>query len=224
MTWVKICGTTNLEDAQLAVEAGADALGFVFYEKSPRNIDPETARRIVKSLPEDVEKVGVFVCQPVEEACRIAKSIGFTAVQFHGVFNDGDILERIVVANAQTDSFKVILALPATQAASGGLFMSNRLREALYGVLIDSASPQVPGGTGVPFDWLSLQGAIKAMGSIIPVIVAGGLKPTNVAQAIATFQPYGVDVVSGVEARPGKKDREKIRAFLEAVRMADKSA
>jgi phosphoribosylanthranilate isomerase len=224
MTWVKICGTTNLEDAQLAVEAGADALGFVFYEQSPRNIDPETARQIVHNLPQGVEKVGVYVHQPVEEMYRIADRVGLTAMQVHGVFNDGEILEEIMDANEQSSRLKVILALPASQLASGSLFMSNRLRETVCGVLIDSASPQIPGGTGVPFDWRSQQGTIKTIGSTIPVIVAGGLKSTNVAEAIGLFQPYGVDVVSGVEASPGKKDPERVRAFIAAVRAADKSA
>jgi phosphoribosylanthranilate isomerase len=231
MTWVKICGITNLEDAKVAVEAGADALGFVFYEKSPRNIDPETARRIVAELPANSEKVGVFVDEPAQVVLDTVKRVGLTAVQLY----DKDCAETLA---ANLDALrtrsrlrpKIIFVVPGDQfAASGGMnllegawMISKSFRDILFAVLVDSSSDSQPGGTGRPFDWTRARAVIPTMGTIRPTIVAGGLAPSNVQVALTVLQhPWGVDVSSGVEAKPGKKDPEKVRAFIKAVRDMD---
>ena len=218
MTWVKICGMTNLEDALVAVEAGADAVGFVFYEKSPRKMYVETAGPIVKALPEEVEKVGVFVEQEVEEVCDIVEAAKLTAVQAYGRLAS-DLVGSSPVRD-RLGKIKVILAGTAEQMQR--LLLTERSKAAFDSVLIDSGSGAVPGGTGQTFDWDSATQTIQRMNGRLPVIVAGGLTPSNVGEAIRCFQPFGVDVASGVEASPGKKDPEKVRAFVRAVRQADR--
>jgi phosphoribosylanthranilate isomerase len=218
MTWVKICGMTNLEDALVAIEAGADAVGFVFHEKSPRKMCVETAGPIVKALPEDVEKIGVFVEQEVEEVCDIVEAARLTAVQAYGRLAS-DLVGSSPVRD-RLGKIKVILAGSAEQMQR--LLLTERSKAALDSVLIDSGSGAVPGGTGITFDWDSAKQTIQSMNGSLPVIVAGGLTPGNVGKAIRCFQPFGVDVVSGVETSPGKKDPEKVRAFVRAVRDTDR--
>jgi len=221
MTWIKICGITNLEDAQTAVDAGADALGFVFYEKSPRKIDVETARDIVKQLPTNIEKVGVFVDL---EASRIEETVhraGLTAVQLHGEFSQrfwSDVQSPVEWAGG----VKLIVAISADMLRAGDVLLNEPDRKKLYAILIDSRVSGIAGGTGTTFDWGATRGAVATIRLSAPVIVAGGLTPGNVGEAIKLFQPFGVDVASGVEARPGKKDPAKIRAFVSAVRAAGK--
>jgi|SRR5271155_7645 len=226
MTWVKICGMTNLEDALTAVEAGADAVGFVFYEKSPRNISVEAAREIVGKLPENLEKVGVFVDLEVECIREIVSKAGLTAVQLHGkqslesvLFNDArPPIESVGVA-------KLIAMIPDRALDQGsGVGISRRIREKTFAVLIDAQVKGKTGGTGAKFDWEASREMVNLLGLLIPVIVAGGLTPSDVVEAMNIFHPFGVDVVSGVEARPGKKDPEKVRAFVKAVRDADRKA
>jgi phosphoribosylanthranilate isomerase len=217
MTWIKICGTTNLEDALTAVEAGADALGFVFYEKSPRNISAEVAREIVSRLPEQVEKVGVFVEEPVERILLTAAQVGLTAAQLHGNrYLEPEFLQQL----KNSRDLKVFLVVPAETLSSLDRLKSRGL--GFSAVFVDSGTPQLPGGTGRVFDWNTAAPAIGAIGKNANVVVAGGLTPANVAEAIHILKPWGVDVASGVEARPGTKDPEKVRAFIEAVRKADK--
>jgi phosphoribosylanthranilate isomerase len=220
MTWIKICGTTNLEDALVAVEAGADAVGFVFYEKSPRCVSVEAARQIVQKLPEDVEKVGVFVGEPADQIQKIAKQVALTTVQLYG----GTAKNRDQDWPGLQESYKVILAISGDRLSEGGIFVGAEAKKALRAILVDSGSGQQPGGTGTRFDWEESYGMVRGLSLITPVIVAGGLNPANVTAAILRFQPWGVDVASGVEAKPGKKDPEKVRAFVKAVREADKSA
>jgi phosphoribosylanthranilate isomerase len=233
MTWIKICGITNLEDALTAVEAGADALGFVFYERSPRKTDPETAREIVAKLPDAIEKVGVFVEQTVEEIRETVDQVGLTAVQLYQqeraeAFND---YRKLAASTARREA-KIIFVIPGDQFAdSGGVHLrsgtswliSKNFKKILFAVLIDSSSATQPGGTGQRFDWIGVRGFMPALGSLIPTIVAGGLEPSNVSAAMTLLHPWGVDVASGVEARPGKKDPEKVKAFIAAVRLAEKS-
>jgi phosphoribosylanthranilate isomerase len=220
MTWIKICGTTNLEDALVAVEAGADALGFVFYEKSPRNITVEAAREIVEKLPQGVEKVGVFVNEPPERVSAIADEVGLTAVQFHGEEHKNEKM-------CATDR-KAFLCIPAEWAAmtwkkEGKAFGSSMaLPKNLGGIMLDSSTSDQRGGTGRAFDWREAQPWVAVMTQIHPVVLAGGLKPENVSKAIAILKPWGVDVASGVESSPGKKDPEKVRAFVRAVREMDR--
>lgn len=227
MTWVKICGTTNLEDALLAVDAGADALGFVFHPTSPRRVEVETVREIVRQLPEGVEKVGIFVDHGPEQIRQIVERAGLTAVQLHRIeaslagfwpaWHEA-FKERLGVA-------KLMVAISGERLTESGFFLGDEARKQLYAVLIDSLTAAQPGGTGKQFDWSEeSRGMVQVISQLVPVIVAGGLNPENVGKALELFQPFGIDVVSGVEARPGKKDPEKVRAFVQAVRRAEKSA
>ena len=229
MTWVKICGITNLEDALTAVDAGADALGFVFYEKSPRKIKPEIVREIVAALPARVEKVGVFVDDSSEHVMEIVERASLTAVQLY----EKDCAEAVGMPPSTTkDRPKIIFVVPGDQfASSGGIHLesgtwliSKRFRDGLFALLLDSSSDAQPGGTGRRFDWIRVRGVAQGMNSICPTIVAGGLDASNVGVAMTLLHPWGVDVSSGVEASPGKKDPEKVRAFVAAVRAAEKTS
>jgi phosphoribosylanthranilate isomerase len=217
MTWIKICGTTNLEDAMTAVEAGTDALGFVFYEKSPRKIDLESARQIVKQLPPEIEKVGVFVDEPVEKILNMVSQAGLTAAQLHGA--ESRKPEFINALNIGRDELKLFLVLPSAELEAES---NVRGGPGISAVFFDSGTPQLPGGTGRTFDWKTAASRIQAISKKMKVVVAGGLNSTNVADAIRILEPWGVDVASGVEARPGKKDPMKVRAFIDAVRKLEK--
>jgi len=244
MTWVKICGITNLEDAQTAVEAGADALGFVFYEKSPRNVMPETVRSIVREIPAHVEKIGVFVGNNPENFLQLVHGLGLTGSQVHL----GPHVRRVNQTTAYgagcfPPGFKSYMSLPAewfieseesankfvSSAAEAALVIRSRpgadkLPEFFQTIFLDSSSLDQPGGTGVTFDWQKAAPIVKRMKQVVKVVVAGGLNPANVTEAIHILQPWGVDVSSGVEAKPGKKDAEKVRAFVTAVRQAERLA
>lgn len=221
MTWIKICGMTNLEDALAAVDAGADAVGFVFYEKSPRYVTAETAKKIVAKLPEHVETVGVFVggSQPAE----IALAASVDAMQCYIVIDPDP-----KPPSPPTPEFRKLreyLAVPYSSFVKGNLASSDngllpRLADAIF---IDSGNTQTPGGTGKSFDWTQAAPALKTLAQHSRVVIAGGLTPENVSEAIEILKPWGVDVVSGVEARPGKKDPEKVRAFIKAVRDIDRT-
>ncbi len=209
MTWIKICGTTSLEDALVAVEAGADALGFVFYEKSPRCVTAEVARGIVRELPAGIETVGVFVNESGERMEEIAEMVGLSAVQLHGEEYRGawPVSKR-----------KVYLAIPARVVAGDGWIV--KFPKTPNAILVDSSTAQQRGGTGKAFDWAEARDGIAALGREFPVVVAGGLTPENVAEMLAVLKPWGVDVVSGVERESGRKDAGKVRAFVAAVRGA----
>jgi len=222
MTWVKICGMTNLEDALTVADAGADAVGFVFYEKSPRNISVEAAREIVEKLPKGVEKVGVFVNQSAQELADISDRVGLSAVQVYLLDSDGARFCADVLPNKKRRTF---LAIPGERVTSREAFEISFSRESLSrtsALFLDSGNRQQPGGTGKSFDWRSAADTVKAISEIIPIVIAGGLSTQNVGEAIDVLNPWGVDVASGVEARPGKKDPEKVRAFVKAVRKADR--
>jgi phosphoribosylanthranilate isomerase len=222
MTWVKICGMTNLEDALTAVDAGADAVGFVFYEKSPRNISVEAAREIVRKLPEGVEKVGVFVGETTKNVNDIAARANLTGVQFyHANRKSGAQGWTTIIQEMRR---KVIIAVGGERLIDGGVFISAEAKKRIYAILIDSGSGDRPGGTGATFDWQECSGLVQGLGSSMPVIAAGGLTPENVIEAIRILKPWGVDVASGVEATPGKKNPDKVRAFVKAVRDADRQA
>jgi phosphoribosylanthranilate isomerase len=247
MTWIKICGITNLEDAQAAVEAGADALGFVFYEKSPRNIERDTAREIVRALPSEVGKVGVFVDMSSKQQLEIYNHVRLTALQ------------NYPFSKARSDEPQVAVSLDLFwQPPQGcmcfpmGFFLEEEdrvrglaqdfareggkqrravgehhppatLRSAVLDtIFLDAGGIQEPGGTGKTFDWVKALPIVESAKGHFKVVVAGGLTSDNVGGAIATLHPFGVDVSSGVECRPGKKDLTKIRAFIDAVREADR--
>jgi phosphoribosylanthranilate isomerase len=218
MTWIKICGITNLEDALTAIDAGADALGFVFYEKSPRKIEPETARKIVGELPGTIEKVGVFVNQTEESVCALADEAGLTAIQLHGDNEDPHVADLIA---EHRPHLKVIVGISMHHAKPEGWAMMWR-PDVVHAFLVDAGNSSNYGGTGKTFDWQISQPSIEVIARLGRVIVAGGLDPTNVSVAIHTLKPWGVDVASGVEASPGKKDPERVRAFVNAVRETGK--
>jgi len=206
VTRVKICGITEFEDARDAVLLGADAIGLNFYPSSPRYIEPSRAAKIIERLPPFVTVVGVFVNHPDPQNLEdFAGSLGLHAVQLHGN-ETPDYCSMIQRA-------KVIKALRVDSN-----FRVETLRS--YGsrtFLLDACSPDQFGGTGKSFNWELVFGA-NAFGSIV---IAGGLNPENVAQAVGMLHPFAVDVASGVESRPGKKDYEKMRRFIEAVQRAD---
>ncbi len=198
-TKIKICGITNLDDALLAVELGADALGFVFYPKSPRYIKVRDAANICHALPPFVAKVGVFVDELEYE---IGKALGeclLTALQFHGEEPPG------FCQKFAAQSIKAIRVRDEGSLRAAAEYDVDAL-------LLDTYTESERGGTGKPFDW-SL--AVKAKEIGPPVILSGGLTAANVQAAIRTVHPYGIDVSSGVEREPGKKDPEKLRRFIE---------
>jgi len=218
MTWIKICGTTNSEDALTAIEAGADAVGFVFYEKSPRKIAVEAAREIMEKLPAKVEKVGVFVNAGEDSICAIADGAGLTAVQMHG--DDEDPHVAALVAGRRP-RLKVMVGISMHRASPVG-WASMWDPDVVHAFLLDSGTPSKPGGTGEVFDWRTSLQTVDEIRRFGQLVLAGGLRPGNVAEAIGILKPWGVDVASGVETRPGKKDPEKVRAFVKAVRDADR--
>jgi len=224
MTWVKICGTTNLEDALTAVEAGADAVGFVFYEKSPRDISVEVVQDIVRNLPQEVEKVGVFVDSDCQRIREVVTTAGLTAVQLHGKRSRESVWQDPRPAVECLGTSKIIPMIPgdALKNEDGGILISERAREKTFAVLIDRQVNGSAGGTGATFDWDATRGMVQSLSLIVPVIVAGGLTTFNVGEALKLFQPFGVDVVSGVESAPGQKDPAKVRAFVKAVREIDR--
>jgi phosphoribosylanthranilate isomerase len=218
MTWVKICGMTNLEDALTAVEAGADAVGFVFYGKSPRNISVEVAREIVEKLPESVEKVGVFVNECEDSICAVADEAGLTAVQLHGDDEDPHVADLVA---GRRPHLKILAAISMHHPSPVG-WASVWNPDVVNTFLIDSGDSSKHGGTGEAFDWRASLRTLDEIRRFGQLVVAGGLTAENVAEAIAILKPWGLDVASGVEARPGKKDPEKVRAFVKAVRDADR--
>ena len=217
MTWVKICGMTNLEDALTAVEAGADAVGFVFYEGSPRNISVEAAREIAGKLPEGVDRIGVFVNETPERVSAVADGVGLTAVQFHG-----DEYQSPAKYVVNREAFFCLPAIETIRKWKSGDFVTFHAFPNLAGVLLDSGTREERGGTGKTFAWGEAHSFVSALGVLHPVVVAGGLTPSNVGWAVEFLKPWGVDVASGVEARPGKKDPEKVRAVVRAVRETDR--
>lgn len=228
MTWIKICGITNLEDAQTAVEAGADALGFIFHKKSPRLVDLEKVRDIVAALPATVEKIGVFAFEDSEKAQQIANQAGLTGLQIHlEARPSGGPSQR----NAGRAALNFYPAVPAAWFLSDGAidpglasFIEKRPERPFNRILLDSGTPEQPGGTGKTFDWTRTASVIERMSTDLNIIVAGGLGPSNVTEAIRILKPWGVDVSSGVEEAPGKKKPHKVRAFVDAVRQADKKS
>ena len=235
MTWVKICGITNLEDALLAVEAGANAIGFVFHAKSPRHVDPQDVARISEKLPAELERVGVVVPHSMDEIIFIARTARVNALQLHLSMmapllgSESASYAKGIAAFAPAD--KLFLALPAAsfiERKSSPDFAALRggaLPKGIFDtVFLDSGTPSQPGGTGLAFDWKAARPLVEDMNKQVNVVLAGGLTPQNVAEAMQILHPWGVDVSSGVERSPGKKDPQKVRAFIQAVREADKAS
>lgn len=202
---VKVCGMTNLEDVRVAVEADADAVGFIFYKKSPRSVNMKAVREMVMELPSFVDAVGVFVNETAEQINKIADRCNLDRVQLHGdetpVFCR-KIRRRVIKAFRVKD-----------------LHSLKKLSDySVSSFLLDTFSEDQQGGTGKVFDW-GLAHPAKKYG---PVILAGGLTSNNVRQAIQRTQPYGVDVCSGIERQPGVKDHAKMRTFIKNVKAGRK--
>jgi phosphoribosylanthranilate isomerase len=224
--WIKICANTNLEDAQLAAELGADAVGFVFAPSARRVTAAEVAR-ITPHLPEGLECVGVFPALQAEEIADAAQESGLTAVQLHGGVNLELVRQLDSIFNGQV---KLIQTVP-WQIDNGDVsaaLVAQQFREiAAEGlvdrVLIDSKTSSASGGTGVTFDWNAARTTFAEAGTGLKLIVAGGLRSENVAEAIGRLNPWGIDVASGVEQSPGRKSPEKLAAFIRAARESDQT-
>jgi phosphoribosylanthranilate isomerase len=220
--FIKICANTNLEDARLAVELGVDAVGFVFAP-SKRRVTAEQVAGITRELPEAISKVGVFTTTDAEEILQAVRVAGLTAVQLHSKF-DPRLVDAIDAGSGSVLHVVQVVDIPE------GMDMEE-LRELLTAVLqhpyvlvalLDASHGGSSGGTGNSFDWERAAAVVREVQAATGgrVIVAGGLRAENVAEAIAAFEPWGVDVASGVESAPGKKDPARLRAFVAAARAA----
>ena len=207
---VKICGVTNWPDAALAVDLGADALGFNFYPPSPRSISPAAAWEIIRRLPPMVSAVGVFVNWPADVVAALARSLQLSAVQLHGD-------EPPEQARELAGVFRVIKAFAVKPGFRVAALRKYRTASAF---LLDGFSSSLYGGTGRTADWTVARQANRAG----RIILAGGITPENVARAIAEARPFAVDVASGVESRPGKKDAAALRALMREVEAANHAA
>jgi len=206
MTVVKICGITSLEDALAAVAAGADALGFNFYQPSPRYITPQDAREIIEQLPDSLLTVGVFVNEELNTVRTIANEAGLHALQLHG--DESPEYCRELGAD-----FYVIKTFAVSDAFDIQAFAPYKVEA----VMLDTKHNSLRGGTGRVFDWSVAQ---RVVPKIPKLFLAGGLSPENVENAIKTVHPYAVDACSALEDSPGKKNGERMRVFVDAVRRA----
>ena len=202
MTKVKICGFTNAENARDAAIAGVDAIGLVFYNKSPRNVDIQRAREIVSALPPFVNRVGLFVNANPSFIDEVLCEVPLDTLQFHGDEVAGDCTQY------QMPFIKSLRVTPKTNVVQ----LADNFSEA-SALLLDSHNPNSYGGTGEVFDWMLARVNID-----LPIILAGGLNSENVSEAISQVNPYAVDASSGVESSPGMKDIDKILAFIQSVR------
>jgi phosphoribosylanthranilate isomerase len=202
MTLIKICGITNLNDAHAAVAAGADVLGFNFYKPSPRYITPENARKIINTLPDSILTVGVFVNEGSPEAVRsIANQAGVKAVQLHG--------------DESPDYCRVLNSVIKCFAVSGDFDTKQLESYEVDAIMLDTKDNRLRGGTGRVFDWSIAQQVSRLFPKLY---LAGGLSPENVTEAIEMVQPYAVDACSSLEDKPGIKNHERMRVFVDKVR------
>lgn len=199
---VKICGITRNEDLNAACNAGADALGFVFYAKSPRNLSIEQAASLVKALPPFVQSVGLFVDAEPDFVRAVLEAVPLDLLQFHG----GETPEYC--RQFGRPYLKAVRVRPGVDLVKYASDFSDA-----RALLLDAFVPGVPGGTGERFDWRLIPAGLNK-----PIILSGGLNPDNVAEAVQTVQPWAVDVSSGVESAPGIKDAAKVAAFIERAR------
>jgi phosphoribosylanthranilate isomerase len=217
--WIKICGNTNLEDARFAAECGANAVGFVFAP-SPRQVDAGLVRQITGKLPRQVEKYGVFVDAEFDQIVSTVNACGLTGVQLHRS-PDAGLPLRLRERFAQLPDRLGILRVLHYKALEFDQELVELSRDhAVDAVLVDSSTARAVGGTGASFHWLGAQSSFLRAAPHLRLIAAGGLAPENVKQAIHTLRPWGVDVVSGVESVPGKKDPARVLAFIRSAQQA----
>jgi len=211
--WVKVCANTSLADAMLAVEAGADAVGFVFAP-SPRQVTMAEVAAIAPALPSSIEKIGVFADSTFEEIAAAVETCGLTGVQLH--FEGGEDLAAQLRKRfgAELRILHVLHYAPNVTGKAKALAAN----KSIDAILVDSRTPTAIGGTGIRFDWDAAPALFRIAG--MKMIAAGGLDPANVAEAVSKLNPWGVDAASGVEVIPGRKDPEKVRAFVENSRKA----
>ena len=212
--WIKICGNTTLEDARFAAECGAQAVGFVFAP-SPRRVEANLVRRITEQLPPQLEKYGVFVDAGFDEIVSTVNASGLTGVQLH---RTADVLLPLRLREHFAGRVSILRVLHFM-----GPEFEQQLKELSRSedaVLVDSSTPRAIGGTGTSFDWHKASSTFLRAAPALRVVAAGGLAPENVKQAIQTMRPWGVDVVSGVESAPGKKDFARVLAFIRSAQEA----
>jgi phosphoribosylanthranilate isomerase len=220
--WIKICGTTNLADAQHAANSGASAVGFVLAP-SPRRVTVEQVGAIARHLPRNVERYGVFVNASFDEIVTAVHEADLTGVQLHA--NDVPDLPRRLRAHFAAADASATISILAVLAYSDDMepqiqtVARNAAHDgAIDALLIDSRSPVGHGGTGTRYDWQAAQHLFRRVAPQLRLIAAGGLNPDNVAEAIRTLTPWGVDVATGVEAAPGRKDPARVAAFIRNAR------
>ena len=219
--WIKICGNTSLEDARFAAESGAHAVGFVFAP-SPRQVEPKLVSKITQQLPVQLEKYGVFVDAGFDEIVSTVAECGLTGVQIHRSSDESlcSRLRRHFAHFPQRISILHVLPCKDHDPIFDQQLSELGRNDALDGVLVDSSTARAVGGTGTSFNWLQAQSSFLRAAPHLRLIAAGGLSPENVKQAIQILRPWGVDVVSGVESAPGKKDPAKVQAFIRSAQEA----
>jgi phosphoribosylanthranilate isomerase len=220
MTRVKICGITNLEDARLAAEAGADALGFIFVENTPRFVTPEQVAPIVRALPPFVTPVGVFWNHTSGHVKAVAEACGLRALQFHGDETPEDLAGYAlpVIKTIKLPPVSTIDGLPEYRV--GGFIDALYFRNVVSALLLDTTARWSEGEPRETLAWQRIRMIGSRHDGRVHIILSGGLTPDNVAQAVSIVRPHAVDVNSGVEARPGKKDPDRVRRFVRAARAA----
>lgn len=213
LTRIKICGITNTEDAQAAAEYGADMLGFIFVPESPRCVgnDTEQVRRLLNDIPPLIWRVGVFDVPPSD----LSELPELHAIQYYHYHHSPTLVQNDVFLPHRHTPV-LLKAFRVKDEESLEAIVTDKDPKEI--ILLDAFSPRALGGTGHTFNW-DLAQQVKRLG--LPIILAGGLTPDNVAEAVTAVRPFGVDVSSGVEAEPGRKDQGKLRAFIRAVRQAD---
>ena len=226
-TWIKFCGTTSLEDAMASVEAGANALGFIFAP-SKRRITPEDAQQIIGALPTSVERIGVFLSATPKEIRDVVSIVDLTAIQLHGNEFAPEVYDYL--PKDRRDALRIIKTIIVQDGFEGQIDVGMAVPGVVDAWLLDSGA-----GSGKTFDWKLVRSRFehwqgddlwKDVDRLVGnrkgrFIIAGGLTSANVGEAIRTFSPWGVDVVSGIEAEPGRKDPEKMKAFVASVRKAE---
>ena len=220
MIRVKVCGITNAADARVAVEAGADALGFIFVENTPRFVTPAEIAPIVRRLPPFVTPVGVFWDHAAGHVKAVAEACGLRALQFHGDESPDDLRGYVlpVIKTLKMPPASTLEGLPEYRTRDS--WRALQYRRVASAILLDSAARWSEGETRDPLEWTLARTIVSSHSHAMSVILSGGLTPDNVARAVAVVRPYGVDVNSGVESSPGRKDHDKVRRFVAEARRA----